>query len=84
MTLYLFYTHGQPEVSALEHLRDELAHDPVDARLIDADSVEGVALAQLYDVLARPYAVGVRTDGSEIQRWEGVPSRTEVLTYSGA
>ncbi len=80
MTVYFLYRRGQQEVRELERLAGELEREHIEAQLIDADTPRGISLAESYDVLARPAALLVRSDGQLVQLWtETMPTRAELV-----
>jgi hypothetical protein len=83
MVTYLLYTKGSPEQRDVEHLATELAGLQVDTKLVEADSAEGVALNEVYDVPQRPSVVLTTDDGTLINRWLGqIPPADEVSYYA--
>lgn len=86
MTLYIFYTKGAQGHERLERLADSLSHDGhrIEVRMIDADSVEGSGLVQVYDVLARPAIVLAGPDGTPLQTWtDELPQAADILYRAG-
>ncbi|HSX41231.1 MAG TPA: hypothetical protein VLF21_01140 [Candidatus Saccharimonadales bacterium] len=73
MTAYVFYTAGGPEERDIARFKSELEKAKVDVKLLDADSNEGIRLAELYDVLARPAVVLARQDGQVAAKWDQLP-----------
>lgn len=49
--------------------------------LVEADSVQGISIVEMYDIMARPAIVAVLDDGTLVQIWqdsERFPLPTEV------
>lgn len=79
MIAYLFYTKASSSQSQAETYAAELEKNQVETKLIDADSVDGVRFAELYDLTARPALALARSDGSLADRWQGeLPLVSEV------
>ncbi len=51
--------------------------------VLDADSQEGVATAELYDIVSYPAIIALRDDGSVLKSWsdEMLPLMDEVAYY---
>lgn len=65
----------------IAHFQRRLNELQVDSELIEADSPEGVAVTELYDLLNRPAVVLVRLDGVQVERWQGELPRPEDVSY---
>ena len=79
MKVSLLYTQNTPADRDIDWLVEklDLAHVPVSK--IDADSREGIALTELYEVVSRPAVLVTDMDGRLIQRWMGqLPTVPEV------
>ncbi|HSX14473.1 MAG TPA: hypothetical protein VLE72_00995 [Candidatus Saccharimonadales bacterium] len=82
MKTYLFYTTGASSQDQTQALTDQLTKLQVETINLDADSVEGARLSELYDMTMRPGAVITRDDGQMIHRWLGVlPNASDVSYY---
>lgn len=71
MILYLLYTKGAPHQRDIEAFARELERRQVHPKLVEADSVQGISLTQLYDLPGRPALVLTRDDGTMVERWQG-------------
>ncbi len=70
MIAHILYNKNSPGEGEMQHLSRELEKLHVEHDLIDADSKEGVVLAELYDLLARPAIVLVAADGGMVKSWQ--------------
>lgn len=70
MVTYIIYNQGTEGEQKSTYLGSELEKRKVRYELIDADSARGIAIAEMYDVLARPAVVLAGPDGSMIQKWD--------------
>lgn len=74
MTAYIFYSKNTPADRDIERFVYELGRLQVETKLVDADSVEGSRLTQVYDLMDRPAVVLARGDGTVVERWpHGLP-----------
>jgi hypothetical protein len=81
MIAYLLYQPNTEMERPCRDLAKELERNKVDIRLIDADSIEGSHLCELYDLMSRPALVLTRLDGTVVERWQHqLPLVTDV-TY---
>lgn len=71
MKVYLFYTLGSPDRQRVEDLGAKLTRERLEVELVEADSLEGIRLTRLYDILERPAVVLANFDGSPVERWQG-------------
>lgn len=63
----------------MQELAEELSRLKVDNKLIEADSVEGSSLVELYDITNRPAVVLTRDDGVVVGRWIDIlPPATDI------
>gem|GEM_PF-6635982 len=66
-------------------LADRLARRAVKTQLVDADSLDGLRLVELYDLMIRPSVIVVRDDGNLVQSWadqEQLPTVEEISYFS--
>ena len=77
MKVTILYTQNSPADREIEYLMKRLASVRILADLVDADSKEGVAVAELYDVMARPAVVVTDSDGRLVQKWQSELPRAE-------
>jgi hypothetical protein len=81
MVAYLLYNRQTPGEGQMAELGRQLATAQVDCKILDADSPEGIGIAEHYDILGRPAAILVRDDGSPVQSWQGddqLPNASEI------
>lgn len=74
MNVYLLYnrqTRGERQMSDYAKRLDD-AQAPYE--LLDADSPQGINLAEAFDVMGRPAIVVSRNDGSPVQIWQDAES----------
>ena len=77
MKVTILYTQNTPADREIEYLMKRLASVRILADLVDADSKEGVAVAELYDVMARPAVVVTDSAGRLVQKWQSELPRAE-------
>lgn len=53
------------------HLADELAGLHIENKMVEADSREGIALTEVYDLTQRPAVIVATDEGTQIQSWQG-------------
>lgn len=70
MVVQIFYTKNSENERQAADLAGQLAQTQVQVKLVEADSVEGSSLCELYDVTSRPAVVLARDDGSVVERWQ--------------
>lgn len=73
MNLRLFYTRNTPADTDIDYLRRRLADLKIEPELVDADSRDGAALCELYDITQRPSLLLTDSDGRVVQQWQGTP-----------
>lgn len=56
-----------------EFVHDFRAKSSQTLQLVDIDTTEGAALAELHDVLENPAVLVLRDDGQPVKSWTGVP-----------
>jgi hypothetical protein len=71
MEAKIIYKKGTPADRDIEWITRKLDEVRAPYRLIDADSREGAALTELYDMLDRPVIIVTRSDGSLVASWQG-------------
>lgn len=71
METKILYKKNTPADRDIEWLTRKLDEVHAPYRLIDADSREGAALTELYDMLDRPAVIVTRSDGSMVASWQG-------------
>ena len=80
----LYKPNTEKETSVLEYVR-EFAHvtgRPIE--LIDADTVHGIEIAKLYDIMQFPAIVVFKDDGEYIRSWlerDSWPTISELSFY---
>lgn len=85
MKAHILYTPNTPADREIEYLQRRLGEAGINSDLIDADSREGTAFAELYDLMGRPAVVVASDDGTLLQSWQTtLPSLEEVVSASGA
>ena len=85
MICYVLYQKNSESERPASELVAELEARQVDARLIEADSAEGTQLSERHDLLSRPAAVLVQSDGIEIQSWQhALPTPADVAYLAHA
>jgi hypothetical protein len=83
MIAYILYNKNSPMEREVEHFMAQLERLRVNAKQIEADSLEGTHMTELYELMARPSAVLVRDDGSVVERWQhGLPSPEDISHLS--
>jgi hypothetical protein len=82
MNLRLFYTRNTPADRDIDYLRRHLTDLEIETELVDADSREGAALCELYDLTQRPALLLTNADGRVIHQWQGtLPPAADVSGY---
>jgi hypothetical protein len=56
-----------------EFVHEFKARTPHDVEALDADSPQGIALADLYDIVQYPTVLALRDDGQLVKSWSGTP-----------
>ena len=59
-------------------------HNSEKVEVLDADSVDGISTASLYDIMQYPAILALSEDGSLLKGWEGstLPLMDEVAYYT--
>ena len=70
MVTYILFNRNTEGERQSQQLGKELDLRKVEYELIDADSAQGISIAEMYDVLARPAVVLAGPNGAEIQKWD--------------
>ncbi|HSX48302.1 MAG TPA: hypothetical protein VLF41_02260 [Candidatus Nanoarchaeia archaeon] len=79
MIAKILYNKETESQNLAESFAKSLEELKVPNELIDADTRDGAALAELYDLLSRPSVVLLRDDGSVIERWQhALPLATDI------
>lgn len=79
MIAKILYNKNSESQSPAENFAKSLDDLKVNNELVDADSRDGAALAELYDLLSRPAVILLRDDGSVVERWQhSLPLATDV------
>jgi hypothetical protein len=80
MIAYLLYNRQTPAEEQMRELGRRLEPLRVTYELVDADSPQGIGLAEAHGIMARPAVLLTRDDGSHVQVWEGdqLPPPTEI------
>lgn len=81
MIAYLLYNKNTPGERQSTELHARLEKEQVDSELLDADSPRGSAMAESYDVMARPAVILLKNDGAPLQIWQGedgLPPASEI------
>ncbi len=80
MNLSILYTKDTPADRDIAYLRRRLEEYRIDAELLDADSRDGSARGQLYDVMSRPAVLLTDSTGVLLHKWEGSLPRVEDIS----
>jgi len=80
MNLRLFYTRNSSADSDIDYLRRRLADLRIEPELVDADSRDGAALCELYDLTQRPALLLTDQDGRAVQIWQGTLPPPDVVS----
>lgn len=81
MVANILYTKDSPMERDIAYFIRRLKQLQVDSKMIEADSPEGVAMAENYDLLGRPAVILAGLDGTPIQHWEGELPQPEDVSY---
>jgi hypothetical protein len=87
MQVKLFYKTSTPETSEdeLKPLAEELRQFGADVEIIDADTAEGAAQQELYDITQVPSVVITGPDGSLVSEWKGrIPPAGDIRYWLGS
>jgi len=83
--IILFKPNTETERSVSEYVREFARETGKEINLIDVESVEGVEMAKLYDILQTPAIVTFRDDGTIVEAWteqEKWPTIAELSFYN--
>ena len=83
--LILYRAHSEHGTAVESYVRDySKQHPDAPIQLLDVDTVEGAAKAELYDVMQYPAVLALQEGGQEAQRWVGdhLPLMQEVAYYA--
>lgn len=72
MNVTILYTANTPADRDIEYIKRKLTDERIEPRLLDADSREGIALTELYEVMQRPAILVTDRDGRLAQKWQGM------------
>lgn len=79
MIVTFLYEPNSPSARNVEQLTRSLDAARSQYRLLDADSVDGVAQAELYGVMRRPALLITQDDGKLVRLWQGnLPSADDI------
>jgi hypothetical protein len=81
MIVTVIYESGARGARDVQRLADQLTELHIDNRLLDADSVEGTAQAELYGMMRRPAVAVVQDDGTLVQSWQGDLPTADDISY---
>ncbi len=79
--IILITTPGPNEREALRFVQD-LDRLRVEAEIVEADSREGIAMRELYDVMATPAVVVAKDDGALVEMWQGSWPQLSEVSYN--
>lgn len=81
----LYKPNGEAETSVREYVREFGRETGRSIALIDSDSIQGIEIAKLYDIMQFPSIVVFRDDGSFVESWldrEKWPTISELSFYN--
>ncbi|HEX7259626.1 MAG TPA: hypothetical protein VF272_01715 [Candidatus Saccharimonadia bacterium] len=82
MNLYILYTKDTPADRDISYLQRRLDERRISWKAIDADSRDGAAKTELYDIMRRPAVLVTDSSGGVMQKWEGeLPRLEDIITY---
>ncbi len=81
MITYILYKKASPMERETAEFARRLEILGVDNKLVEADSIEGIRISQLYDLMGRPAVVLVRNEGQMVERWQHVLPMAEDVSY---
>jgi hypothetical protein len=81
MIAKILYTKDAPHEREVDHFIGELAQLRVPTEKVEADSREGIAMTENYDLMQRPALALLRDDGSVVQQWQGELPTTADVSY---
>ncbi len=80
MNLYILYTKNTPADHEISYLQSRLEQYRIPFELLDADSREGIAKSELYNVMDRPGVLIIDSTGGLLQKWQGDLPRVEDIS----
>ena len=86
MKVYLLYNRQTSGERIITDYAKRLDGLQAQYELLDADSPEGISLAEAFDVMGRPAIIVARDDGSVVQVWQEsttFPPPSEVSYLAG-
>lgn len=81
----LYKPNSETDSSVQEYVREFSRETGRTIELIDSESVRGVQLAELYEVMRFPAIIALRNDGSYVESWldrEKWPTISELSFYN--
>lgn len=81
----LYQPNSEMESSVQEYVREFARETGQTIALVDSDSVQGLEIAKLYDIMQFPSIVVFKDDGSFIESWldrEKWPTISELSYYN--
>jgi hypothetical protein len=81
----LYKPNSEMESSVQDYIREFAHQTGKTIALVDSDSVQGIEIAKLYDIVQFPSIVVFRDDGSFIESWldrEKWPTVSELSFYN--
>jgi hypothetical protein len=86
MKLSIFYTKDTPSDRDIDYLCRRLEERRISFEKVDADSREGSAQSEIYDIMRRPSVLLTDSSGGTVQKWDGELPRLEDITpyFTGA
>ncbi len=74
MNVYLLYNRQTPGERQMMDYAKRLDAAQTPYEMTDADTPQGISLAEAFDVMGRPAIVVARDDGSTVQVWQDAES----------
>jgi hypothetical protein len=74
MNVYLLSNRQTPGERLMSDYAKRLDAAQAPYELVDADSPQGISLAEAFDVMGRPAIIVARNDGSPVQIWQDAES----------
>lgn len=71
MVIYVLYNKGTPGERLATQFESDLEREQIEVELLDADSPHGAEMAETYDIMGRPAAVLLKSDGAPVKVWQG-------------
>ncbi len=81
MIAYVLYSKDAPGERDLKFFVERLSGLGVEAKMVEADSHEGVGITENYDLTNRPAVALVTSDGLLVERWQGELPLAEDVSY---